>query len=324
MSPTRRDLVSATASLGVAAIAGCTGSAGDPTSQANGSSQASTAAVDSVQASFFVFYDAVSAVAGDDQSVGLLVPFGQHGHGWSPDASVRQDIRDADLLVHGPETFQPWIDDILVDLENTATLDITADIDLLHADGGHDHDETANEHTRIDPHFWTDPVRMSTAVDTVQQRLADLDPDNAATYRDNAQAQQEQLQQLDEELQTIAEQASHEMLLVAGHNAFRYMADQYGFRVHALTNVSPDDRPTPQAIEEANTVIQEHNLDYVCADPIESQFGAQQLVEDTQAASILDLTAMPGLTDTWQANDWGYVEIMRNVNIPTLKKALDA
>jgi len=33
---------------------------------------------------------------------------------------------------------------------------------------------------------------------------------------------------------------------------------------------------------------------------------------------------MPGLTDEWDEKSWGYVDVMENVNIPTLERALGA
>lgn len=317
MCPTRRQFVVGAAGAGATALAGCT-SGSDGTAQAptNGTDPTDGAAIDRAQTSFFVFYDATSAVAGDALDVEYLIPFGQHGHGWSPDASVRADIREADVLVHGPENFQPWIDDILVDLSDTTTIDITADVELL--------DAGPLPKRTYDPHFWMDPIRMQTAVETIRERLAEADPDNATTYAENAQARQDQLQTLHEDLAALTDRADNDVLLHAGHNAFRYLAGRYGFEVFALTGVSPDDRPTTTVIQDATELIQQHDLNYVCADPIEKQFGARQLVAETDAEEVLDLTAMPGVIDTWQENDWGYLEIMRNVNIPTLERALDA
>ena len=317
MRPTRRQFVASAAGVGAATLAGCTSGSTDTTqTRTNETEPADEAAVSRAQTSFFVFYDAALAVAGDTLSVEYLIPFGQHGHGWSPDASVRADIREADVLVHGPENFQPWIDDILVDLSDTTTINIASDVELL--------DAGPLPKRTYDPHFWMDPIRMQTAVETVQQRLAEVDPDNATTYEENAQARQDQLQTLHEDLTALTDRANNEVLLHAGHNAFRYLAGRYGFDVFALTGVSPDDRPTTEVIQEASQLIQEHDLSYVCADPIEKQFGAQQLVAETDAQEVLDLTAMPGVIDTWQENDWGYLEIMRNVNMPTLERALDA
>ena len=370
MSLGRRRFIAATAgTLAAGALAGCTAAGG-------GDDAASGTGDGTAAASFFVFGDVTAAVAGEAAKAELLVPTGQHGHGWEPGPRVREAIRDAELFVHGMAGFQPWVDSIRQDLEAddapVRALDVTESVDLLEAGGDHDehaeeehtehHDDHTNttehhdehtgstdhhddhadstehhdehtdspehheehDHGSVDPHFWMDPRRVKTAAGTVQEALADVDGDNADSYEANAQAFGEELDALDDELRSIVDGASNEVLLVAGHDSFQYLAARYGVHVVALTNVSPDDRPTARDIERAQEVIAEHDLQYVCADPMESQQAAEALVEETDAEAVLPLTAMPGLTDEWAENDWGYVDVMTEVNLPTLRAALGA
>ncbi len=114
------------------------------------------------------------------------------------------------------------------------------------------------------------------------------------------------------------------MLLVAGHDAFQYLHDRYGFEIEALSGLAPDDLPSTQDVARAQQVIEEHGLRYVCADPLESQRAAEQLVAETDAEAVLPLTAMPGRTADWTDRGWGYLEVMEQVNLPTLERALDA
>jgi zinc transport system substrate-binding protein len=167
-----------------------------------------------------------------------------------------------------------------------------------------------------------DPIRLQTAVTTVEEALVDLDGENAATYEENARAFRDQLDGLDERIASTVADATVGTLLVAGHDSFQYLGERYGIEVEALTNVSPDDQPTPRDIERAQQVIEEHELRYICADPLESQQAAEQLVAETEAEAVLPLTAMPGLTQEWEADGWGYVDVMENVNLPTLERAL--
>ena len=341
MELSRRRLLSVAAgTAGTGILAGCTG---------GGTTSGSESDTTTARASFFVFGDLTERVAGETAVTDLLVPVGQHGHGWEPGPSVREDIRDADLFVHGMPSFQPWVDDIKTDLDadspDVSTVDVSAGLDLLAAGGGHeddhteehheddhteerhdgDHTETGHDHgSGMDPHFWMDPLRVKTATDTVRQALVDIDPDNADAYAENADAFRDELDTLHERLESVVADASTDVVLVAGHNSVQYFGDRYGVTVEALTNVSPDDRPTPRDIERAQDVIETHNLQYICADPLESQQAADQLVEATDAEAVLPLTAMPGLTDEWDDEEWGYVEVMENVNLPTLERALDA
>lgn len=358
MEHTRRAVLGSVSAIGVGALAGCLGGqGGNGDGDENGTGGGGDGAA---QATFFVFGAIASAVAGDATSTDLLVPVGQHGHGWEPGPRVRESIRAADLLVHGMTGFQPWVDDIAADLaaddDAVDTVDASADVNLLPATDEHGHDhgsdedhdgdehdehtetEHHDEHTETehheegddherhageyDPHFWMDPGRVAEAVGTVEAALTEANPDGADAHADNATAVREELTALDDRIGSLVADAGEGMLLVAGHNSFRYLGDRYGLEVEALTGLSPDDRPTARDIERAQEAIAEHDLRYVCADPLESQRAADQLVEETDAEAVLPLTAMPGLTDEWAERDWGYLDVMREVNVPTLERVL--
>ncbi len=331
--------------VGAGAVAGCLGSRADGGATTGDDAGAGDAAA---QATFFVFGDLASAVAGDATTTDLLVPVGQHGHGWEPGPRIRESIRAADLLVHGMDGFQPWVDDIAGDLAaddaGVRTVDASADVDLLvpGEEGGHAEDDHHGEHETetddhheenggdddhdhgagTDPHFWMDPLRVRTAVGTVREALSSVDPDGADAHEANAATFRAELDALHERLDSTIAEADRDVLLVAGHNSFRYLGERYGLHVETLTGLAPDDRPTTRDIERAQEVIAEHDLRHVCADPIESQRAADQLVAETDAEAVLPLTAMPGLTDEWAENDRGYLDVMREVNVPTLERAL--
>jgi zinc transport system substrate-binding protein len=368
MELTRRRLITATAgTVGLGVFAGCAGGAG-------GTRRTDTERP-VAQSAFFVFGDLTSTVAGDAATAELLVPVGQHGHGWEPGPRVREAIDAADLFVHGMTGFQPWVDRIIPDLDadgsDVLTVDASAGVELLDATDDHDHDNHAegegsheddhaeeegshkddhaeeeesheddhdgthaddeNDHAEgdndhagaVDPHFWMDPLRLAETVDTVRQGLVDVDPGNADEYTANADDVQERLEDLHERIDSVVAEGSTGVILVAGHNSFRYFGERYGVTVKALTDVAPDDRTTTRDIERARTLVDEHGLRYVCADPLESQRAAEQLVAETDAEAVLPLTAMPGLTREWDDEGWGYVEIVENVNLPTLERALD-
>jgi zinc transport system substrate-binding protein len=193
----------------------------------------------------------------------------------------------------------------------------------------HDHEHESeeghgHEHGAMDPHFWLDPQRAAQAVGTLEATFAEMDDENAEVYADNAAAYRNQLEDLDGEIRSTVNDAPKDTLFIAGHDAFQYLEDRYGLRVESLTDLSPDDQPTPRDIERAQEIIDEHGLAHVCADPLEDQTAAEQLVEETDATEILPLTAIPGQTSEWADNGWGYVEIMENVNLNTLETALNA
>ncbi|WP_396613417.1 metal ABC transporter substrate-binding protein (plasmid) [Haloferax sp. S1W] len=341
---TRRGFVTALSGAAAAGLAGCLGSAtgGQPSNKTRAS------------ASFFVFGDIARHVAGDAATAETLVPTGQHGHGWEPGPDVQGRVLESDLLVHGMPGFQPWADDIRTSLDadgaSVVSVDITADVDLheLGADGGHAHDEHEGEHAdddhsnedhetseshdhdhdhdhgNVDPHFWLDPKRVATATQTLRKAFQSVDEANAEAYASNAAAYEDTLSDLDSAFESELASRTRDVVLVAGHNAYGYLEDRYDLTVVTLSGLSPDDDPTPRDIERAQAAIADHGIQHILADPLESDRAATQLVSETDATDVLPFTSIPGLTPEWEEKQWGYVDIMRNVNLPSLRTALGA
>lgn len=336
---TRRRLIETGLGTAVAgSLAGCLG----------GGTDGATA---TAQSSFFVFGDFASAVAGDVTTTETLVPVGQHGHGWEPGPRVQGTVLESELFVYGTPGFQPWVDDLVTSLrDDGADVTIVAAADGIGGthgdghDGGHDHegedegdshdhedeaetdghDEDHGHADGLDPHFWLNPELAKHAVDTIRRGFVEVDDDNADAYADNAAAYRSRLDELDRAFRTTLESASTDVVLVAGHDAFTHLGRRYGFEVRTVTGLSPDDRPTARDIERAREIVAEHDLEVVCADPLESQQAADQLVEETDATEVLPLTPIPGRTRAWADQGMGYVEIMERINLETLRRALDA
>jgi zinc transport system substrate-binding protein len=191
-----------------------------------------------------------------------------------------------------------------------------------HHDGGENHDD--HDHGPSDPHFWLDPVRASQAVETVARGLAEVAPDEADAIEANAADYRDRLADLDATFEERLADRTRDTILVAGHNSFRYLGDRYDFRVEALKGLSPDAPPTPQDVRRAQAVVAEHDVEYVLAPVFESDRAARQLVAETSATEVLPLTPVPSLTEAWRDEGWGFVEVMEEVNLPSLARALGA
>ncbi|WP_411969060.1 metal ABC transporter substrate-binding protein [Haloferax sp. YSSS75] len=333
---TRRAFLAAVSGAAGVTLAGCLG--GESPGQGADSGQRVATA------SFFVFGDVAAHVAGDDATAETLVPVGQHGHGWEPGPDVQGRILESDLFVHGMPSFQPWADDVLTSLAaddaDVVSVDVSADIDLHEAtDDGHAHDDEDGDHTDddeadanasergpglVDPHFWMDPRNVVTATETLRDAFQAVDEANADAYAANADAYRDSLLALDSTIATTLESRERDVILVAGHDAFGYLADRYDIDVVALTGLAPDDAPSPRDIERAQATIEEHGIRHVLADPLESDRAATQLVAETDAEAVLPLTSIPGLTSEWREAEWGYIDIVRETNLPSLRTALDA
>ncbi|AKU09671.1 metal ABC transporter substrate-binding protein [Haloferax gibbonsii] len=193
-----------------------------------------------------------------------------------------------------------------------------------HHDDEHAEESESHDHGELDPHFWLDPTRVATATETLRDAFQSVDSANADAYAANAESYRETLSELDAAFEDGLAARDRDVILVAGHDAYGYLADRYDLEIVALTGISPDEEPSPRDIERAQATIEEHGIRHVLADPLESDRAAQQLVSETDAEDVLPLTPLPGVMTEWEENDWGYVDIMREVNLPSLRTALGA
>ncbi len=340
MRSTRREFLLGTA-VAAGSLAGCLGTSDPGGTPGDDRATAVT--------SFFVLYDFASNVAGGE-SVRNLVPFGQHGHGWEPGPDIQRSVLDADAFVYVGEGFQPWADKVVRNVREDApdvqVIDAWHDVDLLdasddHADhdageGDHEsHDESSDGehegssdedhgHAAKDPHFWLDPERATQSVETITDGLAAVAPDRESVFRENADAFVDRLAALDETYVERLADRTRDTVLVAGHNSFRYLGRHYDIRVEALTGLAPDAQPSPRDVARAQAVIEEHDVEYVLAPVFESDRAARQLVDETDATGVLPLTPVPSITEEWQEQGWGFIEILEQVNLPSLERALGA
>ncbi|MCU4924785.1 zinc ABC transporter substrate-binding protein [Halobacteria archaeon AArc-dxtr1] len=181
-----------------------------------------------------------------------------------------------------------------------------------------------------DPHVWVDPVIAQDVVETIAAALADIDPDNADTYEENAADYVERLATVDEELEAVAADAESDIAVFAGHDSFQYVEHRYDFELHTPTGVSADEDVSASDITDMMDVVSENDLDTILYDPFEDTDGGsyppmvEVLLEDTDATEAAPLTPVEGTTEEWDENDWGWIEQMEEVNIPSLRQALRA
>ncbi|WP_240145746.1 metal ABC transporter substrate-binding protein [Halococcus salsus] len=156
---TRRRVLVGAGAAGIGSVAGCLGGSGtdngsESVGGGNGSNTSSGTSNTSgeqktAQASFFVFGDFTSQVAGDAATANTLVPVGQHGHGWEPGPQIQGTVLDSDLFVRGMEGFQPWADDLVSSLQgdnaDVTVVTVGSNVELLEAGGDHHHHDDEEE-----------------------------------------------------------------------------------------------------------------------------------------------------------------------------------
>lgn len=98
-----------------------------------------------------------------------------------------------------------------------------------------------------DPHIWLSPKRAIVMVNTMAEKLGEVDLNNAATYQANAKVCIAQLNDLDQYIAT-AFHGKRKKEFIAYHPAYGYIADDYGLTMYALEEDGKE--ATPQKLAE--------------------------------------------------------------------------
>ncbi|MFC6753147.1 metal ABC transporter substrate-binding protein [Halorubrum tibetense] len=182
-----------------------------------------------------------------------------------------------------------------------------------------------------DPHVWTDPVLGQRMVGNIRDALVELDPDHADTYEANHDEYVGRMDEVDAAFETLSDDAERDVAVFAGHDSFQYIERRYDFELRTPTGISPDAAESFEDIAGLVDVIEEHDIHTVLYDPFEAPDPetdvpqmVELLMENTDVNNAEMLTPAEGTTPTWAEDEWGWIEQMLEINVPSLRTALDA
>ena len=128
-------------------------------------------------------------------------------------------------------------------------------------DHGDDHGHDGHAHGHYDLHFWLDPVNAKALLAQIERTLGEVDPANAARYRDNAEAYAARLDALVAEVEEQVAPVRDRPAIVF-HDAYQYFEHRFGINVAGSITVSPEVLPGAQRVAEIRAKVQE--LDAAC------------------------------------------------------------
>jgi zinc transport system substrate-binding protein len=152
-------------------------------------------------------------------------------------------------------------------------------------DHGHGHDD--HDHSGADSHAWLDPVNARLWLGVIAQELAELDPDNAATYAANAAAGQADLETLEAtltaELSTLGDTG-----FVVFHDAYQYFERRFGLSASGAISMSDASAPSAGRIAELQTAVSEMGAICVFAEPQFNRALVDSVFAGTTTVGMLD------------------------------------
>ncbi len=289
--------------------------------------------------------DVVQNIVGDEVEVEVLMGPNADPHSFGISAKQAAALQDADLVVYNglglEEGVLRAVDAAATD--GVATLAVGEEVDPLtfasdqagerdsdSAGSGSDITETepADEHNasagQLDPHFWTDPARMRTAVDAIAARLiADVPGIDAQAIQSNADAYRDELTTLESRIQdTVDRIPAENRALVTNHHVFGYFAERYGFEVIGAIVPSGTTLASPSAsdLDSLASAIRSSGVPAIFVDSSQPDTLGQVLADEAG----LDVAVLSLYSESLTSAKGGapsYIDMM-DANVETLARGL--
>ena len=274
-------------------------------SACGGSSAAGeTSGKTSVVAAFYPLQYAAQAVGGDSVNVTTLTEPGVEPHDLELTAAQVAQIAEADVVLY-IKGFQPAVDEAVAQQAGDRAIDVAAGLSRLNGD--------ESEGAALDPHVWLNPLNMASIGQAIATRLAEVDPDSAATITANAAGLSDSMATLDGEYKAgLATCARTDM--VVSHEAFAYLAAAYGLTQVGISGLSPEAEPSPARMRDVADLVTREGITTIYYETLVDPKVAQTIADETGAsAAVLD--PLEGLAADSTSD---YVSVMQQ-NLATLE-----
>jgi zinc transport system substrate-binding protein len=232
-----------------------------------------------VVASFYPVAHAARAIAGDRASVTNLTPPRVEPHELELTSGQVIAATEADLLLYVGRGFQPAVESLAAEMGDRA-VDLLAGQELAAA--------PEPGEGPVDPHVWLDPRRMAAIGRVIADRLASIDPANAAAYQSNGAALRALLRDLDRAFSRGLDDCRSRKI-VTSHEAFGYLARRYGLTQVGIAGLDPEAEPSPQRIAFVTEFTRRHNVTTIFFETLVSPRVAQTIAAEVGArTAVLD------------------------------------
>nr|WP_225943252.1 zinc ABC transporter substrate-binding protein AztC [Nocardiopsis terrae] len=253
--------------------------------------------------------DITREVVGGEAAVTVLMKPDADPHSFGISAREAATLENADLVVHNGLGLEEGIARNVAAAEEAGVpaLEVGANVDPL----PYASDESEGE---PDPHFWTDPERVLTAVDLITEHVVEeVEGVDAEAVRANAEAYAVRVAELDAwmagEFGALPEENRR---LVTNHHVFGYLADRYGFEVIGAVIPSGTTLASPSTsdLKDLSDAVAEAGVSTVFADSSQPD----RLVTVMAEEAGVEIEVVPLFSESLSREGGGaatYLEMMR-------------
>ncbi len=232
----------------------------------------------------------VENIGGPRISLEGVVPEGVNSHTFEPTPSMAKLMAGADLIIiNGLFLEEPTLALAESNKKDDAVILALGDRSVTPDEWQFDFTfpESAGH---PNPHLWPDPNLGLRYAELVQDRLAALDPDNAAYYAGNLEIFRGKVEKMDQAIRAaVATVPEENRKLLTYHDSWAYFAKQYGMEVIGAVQPSNFSQPSVREVAELIDQVKELGLPAVFGSEVFSSDVLEAIASEADAQFIDDL-----------------------------------
>ncbi|WP_333805214.1 metal ABC transporter substrate-binding protein [Sulfurospirillum sp.] len=271
----------------------------------------------SVTTTIFPLYDVVKNIGGDKVKLTNLVPFGVEAHEFEPKAKEIASLSKSDFFIISSPVFEPWSKKVISSLKiQDKTIDMSQKVKLIemkHDDHGHEHKGS------YDPHYWLSIDNYMNVAKEVATLLSTKDPENAKVYEANLAEYLTKLQTLKADYEVLKNCKNKKVIV--NHDAFEYLAHEYGITQYSISGMTPETKPSPKQIAKLIDLTKNEKINTVFFEEFASDKVAKSIAKEANVKTDA-LRPVENITVAESKKGIGYIDIMRD-NLTKLNDAMD-
>ena len=260
------------------------------------------------------YYSFVSKIVGDRADVIPLIDPESNPHGYIPQPEDMKRILQMDVMVVNGIGHDSWAFEIL------DAAGIKDELPLIYANNGVSLIPIAGDASGakiVNPHTFISTVAAIQQVYGIARELGELDPDNAAFYRDNARRYALEIRKLRSEFDAMVAGVDMSSFRCATmHSGYDYILQELGLKVSAVIEPRHGVEPTARQLADTIDRISAANVSVLFAE----KYFASKLSDTIRDATGVTMYSISHISSGEYTAD-KFVEEMRE-NLTTLATAI--
>ncbi len=257
-----------------------------------------------IYTSFYPIYDFTKRIVGDKYKVVNITPAGSEPHDYEPKAKDVDEMKNGAAIFPNGLGLETWTGSLPKAISEKIHV-VSTGI------------ETNKINGVVDPHIWLSVPNAIQEMGNILKEMKGIDKDNATYFQNNYDKAVKEFERLHTEYKTTISGVKNKYLVVS-HAAFGYLCKEYEMTQIYVSGLTPDDEPTPKAMEDIIRKVGEYNITTVFYEELVSPEISKKIAQEAHVKTET-LNPLEGLTEE-ELKTEDYLSVMRD-NLKRIEEA---